>query len=176
MNHSHRTLTSLLITVTAGTLLLMGCGTDDESPRSTEPSTPSTVDTNSADTVAVEALARIFSWRPADEPQGGSLARARDLLGPTLLTVVDGYASDSAPPRTSLQWAHWRDTGARVDAFTFASAEPSGDTDPARIQHRKIGIEQTVVYPDGDTESLPPTAVIATLIRTSDGWRLDTYQ
>lgn len=73
MNHPTEPLTSLLITVTAGTLLLTGCGTDDESPRSTEPSTPSTFDTNSADTVAVEALARIFSWRPADEPQGGLL-------------------------------------------------------------------------------------------------------
>ncbi|MBJ8342957.1 hypothetical protein JGU71_29130 [Antrihabitans sp. YC3-6] len=173
MNHSHRTLTQLLITVSAVTLLLMGCGTDDRSPPSTE---PSVVDTNSADTVAVEALARIFSWRPADEPQGGSLARARDLLGPTLLTVVDANAAASTPPRTSLQWAHWREAGARIDAFPFASAEPSGDTDPTRIQHRKIGIEQSVVYPDGDTELLLPTAVIATLIHTADGWRLDTYQ
>lgn len=173
MNHSHRTLTSLLITVTAVPLLLTGCGTDEpQTPVTEQPS----VDTNSADSVAVEALARIFSWRPADEPQGGSLARARDLLGPALLTVVDANAAASTPPRTSLQWAHWRETGARIDAFTFASAEPSGDTDPARIQHRKIGIEQTVVYPDGDTESLAPTAVIATLVRTADGWRLDTYQ
>ena len=79
-----------------------------------------------------------------------------------------------ATPVPDLRWSEWATAGARVDAFAFASGEVPVDTSPARVQ-RKIGIEQTVSYP-GRSETLPSTSVIATLVKTADGWRLDDFQ
>ncbi len=133
-----------------------------------DPSTP--------DGVAVAALKEIYTWYPARESQGSSLQRAQKWLGPSLIRALDTPPSPNETPGTSLQWAQWAQAGATVRAFAFASDEtapPSADPDH---QQYKIGIEQTVVYPDGHNESLPPTTVIATVVRTPSGWRLDGFR
>ncbi len=131
-----------------------------------DPSTP--------EGVAVAALREIYTWYPADEMPGASLGRARKWLGPSLVRILDSPAAD-AGPKPSLQWGDWAKARARVEAFTFASGEkaPPG-ADPDHQQY-KIGIEQTAVYPDGHRDQLAPATVIATVVRTADGWRLDEF-
>ncbi|WP_019927083.1 hypothetical protein [Nocardia sp. BMG111209] len=164
------------------TTLAGACGSSDsgspaESPTSTtrqlaavpapDPSTP--------DGVAVAALQQVYTWVPATEAPGASLARARKWLGPSLIRTLDTPPSGVETPKPSLQWADWGRAGAHVEAFTFASGEKAPVSDPDHEQY-KIGIEQTVVYPDGRRESLPPSTVIATVVRTPDGWRLDGFR
>ncbi|WP_233608514.1 hypothetical protein [Nocardia stercoris] len=131
-------------------------------------------DPASPDGVAVAALREIYTWHPADEMPGASLERARKWLGPNLIRILDTPASD-AGPKPSLQWGDWARARAQVEAFTFASGEkaPPG-ADPDHQQY-KIGIEQTAVYPDGHRDQLAPATVIATVVRTADGWRLDEF-
>ncbi|MFF0488133.1 hypothetical protein ACFYTQ_03840 [Nocardia sp. NPDC004068] len=164
-------------------VLVAGCGGDSGSSAERSPtSTPRQLeavpapDPTTPDGVAVAALREIYTWYPAREAQGASLSRARKWLGPSLIRTLDTPPSGVDTPKPSLQWADWGKAGAKIDAFTFASGEkapPSGDPDHEQY---KIGIEQTVVYPDGRRESLPPTTVIATVARTADGWRLDGYR
>ncbi|QIS04873.1 hypothetical protein F5X71_23355 [Nocardia brasiliensis] len=128
------------------------------------------------DGVAVTALREIYTWQPATEAQGASLARARKWLGPSLIRVLDSTPTGLETPKTTLQWSDWATAKARVEAFTFASGErPPNDGDP-NVQQFKIGIEQTVVYPNGRKEQLPPATVIATVVQTPDGWRLDAFR
>jgi hypothetical protein len=133
-----------------------------------DPSTP--------DGVAVAALQEIFTWYPATEAQDSSLSRARKWLGPSLIRMLDSPPSGAETPKPLLQWSEWGKAGAKIDAFAFASGEtapPAADPDH---QQYKIGIEQTVVYPDGRREQLSPMTVIATVVRTADGWRLDGFR
>lgn len=132
-----------------------------------DPSTP--------DGVAVAALKEIFTWYPATESPGASLARARKWLGPSLVRTVDSPPSGAETPNPSLQWSDWGRAGAKIEAFAFASGEKAPAADPDHQQF-KIGIEQTVVYADGRREPLAPTTVIATVVRTPDGWRLDGFR
>ncbi|GAB2633683.1 hypothetical protein [Nocardia goodfellowii] len=96
---------------------------------------------------------------------------------PTSATPTTSVAAPvETAPKVTLQWADWAKAKAVVEAFTFASGEkPPGGADPDTEQY-KIGIEQTVVYPNGRKESLPPSTVIATVVRTPAGWRLDAYR
>ncbi len=123
--------------------------------------------------VAVTALREIYTWRPADEAHGEALRRARKWLGPSLTRMLDSSPGES--PNPSLRWAEWARAGARVEAFTFASGERPPGENGGDVQQFKIGIEQTVVYPDGRTEALPATTVIATVVNTAEGWRLDAF-
>ncbi|WP_319943380.1 hypothetical protein [Nocardia aurantia] len=132
-----------------------------------DPSTP--------DGVAVAALQQVYTWNPATEAPGASLARARKWLGPSLIRTLDTPPTGVDTPKPSLQWADWGREGAHVEAFTFASGEKAPVGDPDHQQY-KIGIEQTVVHPDGRREPLPPATVIATVVRTTDGWRLDGFR
>jgi hypothetical protein len=133
-----------------------------------DPSTP--------DGVAVAALKEIYTWYPAQEAQGASLSHARKWLGPSLIRTLDTPPTAAGTPGESLQWSQWATAGATVVAFAFASGEsPPPSADPDHQQY-KIGIEQTVVYPDARREPLPPTTVIATVVRTPDGWRLDGFR
>ncbi|MEU8898313.1 hypothetical protein AB0C65_20825 [Nocardia sp. NPDC048505] len=85
-------------------------------------------------------------------------------------------APQNTAPKVTLQWADWARAKATVQAFTFASGEkPPAGADPNTEQY-KIGIEQTVLYPNGRKEALPPSTVIATVVRTPAGWRLDAYR
>lgn len=127
------------------------------------------------DGVAVAALREIYTWNPAEEEPGDSLQRARKYLGPSLIRTADATPASGAPKPT-LRWGEWAAAGARVEAFTFASGErPPASSDPD-VQQFKIGIEQTVAYPGGREEQLPPATVIATVVRTADGWRLDGFR
>jgi hypothetical protein len=128
------------------------------------------------DGVAVAALKEIYTWQPATENQGASLTRARKWLGPSMTRMLDSSPTGLETPKPTLQWADWARAKAHVDAFTFASGDkPPAGPDP-NIEQFKIGIEQTVVYPNGRKEQLPPATVIATVVHTPDGWRLDAYR
>ncbi|MEV6276447.1 hypothetical protein [Nocardia sp. NPDC051832] len=107
-------------------------------------------------------------------------------LGPFATTVAPTTTAEpttstvpvpiETAPKVTLQWADWAKAKAVVEAFTFASGEkPPGGGAPDTEQY-KIGIEQTVVYPNGRKEALPPSTVIATVVRTPAGWRLDAYR
>ncbi|MTJ64175.1 hypothetical protein KP696_37495 [Nocardia seriolae] len=134
-------------------------------------------DPTTADGVAVTALEQIYTWYPATESEGDALRRARKWLGPSLIRVLDTPTGSVETPRPVLRWTEWAKAGAHVEAFAFASGEkaPAG-ADPNRQQF-KIGIEQTVVYPDGKRESLPPATVVATVVRgPTGGWLLDEFR
>ncbi|MEU6185271.1 hypothetical protein [Nocardia sp. NPDC047038] len=128
------------------------------------------------DGVAVAALREIYSWQPATETQGESLGRARKFLGPSLIRMLDATPTAVQTPKSTLQWADWAREGAHVEAFTFASGEKAAALSDPNVQQFKIGIEQTVVHPNGRKEPLPPATVIATVVRTPDGWRLDAFR
>ncbi|MEU1980412.1 hypothetical protein [Nocardia sp. NPDC019395] len=173
----------LVVVLMLGITMLSGCGSDAaetgsgpavsttrrlEAVPAPDPVTP--------DGVAVAALREIYHWEPASEVPGGSLERARKYLGPSLVRVLDASTASAAAPGVSLRWGEWAAAGARVEAFTFASGDrPPDGPDPGMRQY-KIGIEQTVVYPDGRKEPLAPATVIATVVRTPEGWRLDGYR
>ncbi|TLF79719.1 hypothetical protein FEK34_09425 [Nocardia cyriacigeorgica] len=174
----------MVVLVTGIAMMSAACGREDEglAGPGSGPATSTTrqleavpaPDPVTPEGVAVAALREIYTWNPVSEDQGASLVRARKWLGPSLMRVVEATSSET--PKPALRWAEWADAGARIDAFTFASGEkaPAG-ADP-NVQQFKIGIEQTVVYPDGREEPLPPATVIATVVRTPDGWRLDGYR
>lgn len=175
----------VMLVVSVATLSA-ACGSDSDGPDSgaSDRATSTTrlleaapaPDPVTPDGVAVAALKEIYTWQPAAEPQGSSLARARKWLGPSLIRVLDTPAASTETPRQSLQWSDWAKAKATVQAFTFASGErPPAGADPNTEQY-KIGIEQTVVYPDGRKEELPPSTVIATAVRTAEGWRLDAFR
>lgn len=184
--------------VVLAALVCAGCGAAGDSRSPAAPAAGQTTtralqaapapDPASPDGVAVVAIREIYTWYPATEAAGASLARARQWLGPTLIRILDaptvteaiptsGVQASQAPvlsaPKTSVQWARWAAAGAHVEAFTFASGQRAPLADHTDRQQYKIGIEQTVVYPDRHREGLPPTAVIATVVDTSEGWRLD---
>lgn len=133
-------------------------------------------DPTTADGVAVAALREIFTWYPVTETQSASLGRARKWLGPTLIRTLDTPPTSAEMPKATLQWADWAKAGAHIEAFAFASGEtaPPG-ADPNRAQY-KIGIEQTVVYPDGRRSPLPASTVVATVVRTNGTWQLDGFR
>ncbi|MFI5775936.1 hypothetical protein [Nocardia sp. NPDC051570] len=177
---------NLVVMLMAGiAMLTVGCGGSGSGTDSSVSPPTSTVrpleavpapDPTTSDGVAVAALREIYTWYPVTETQGSSLGRARKWLGPSLVRTLDTPPSGVDTPKPTLQWADWGKAGAKIEAFTFASGEkapPGGDPDH---QQYKIGIEQTVVYPDGRRRPLPPTTVIATVARTPDGWRLDGFR
>ncbi|MGI5217503.1 hypothetical protein [Nocardia sp. CA-290969] len=173
----------LVVVLMLGITMLSGCGGVDPGTAG-EPAVSTTrqleavpaPDPATPDGVAVAALREIYRWEPATEVPGDSLERARRFLGPSLLRVLEAPSDTASAPSVSLRWGEWAAAGARVDAFTFASGDrPPAGPDPD-IRQYKIGIEQTVVYPDGREESLAPATVIATVVRTPTGWRLDGYR
>ncbi|MFI6866446.1 hypothetical protein [Nocardia sp. NPDC050406] len=166
-------------------MLVASCGSDSAEPDSGAGQPPTSTtrllksapapDPASPEGVAVSALHEIFTWYPATETEGAALSRAREWLGPTLIRTLDSTPTAVETPKATVRWADWGKAGATVEAFTFASGEAASGTDPNRQQY-KIGIEQTVVYPDGRREPLPPSTVVATVVRTADGWRLDEFR
>ncbi|WP_025350761.1 hypothetical protein [Nocardia nova] len=172
----------MVILVVSVALLTGACASrGDGSGTTPVPSTPRQLeaapapDPGTPDGVAVAALREIFTWYPASESQGASLARARKWLGPSLLHTLDTPA-DGATPNPSLQWGEWGRAGVRVEAFAFASGESAPTTTDPDHRQFKIGIEQTAVHPDGARDTLPPSTVIATVVHTPDGWRLDGFR
>lgn len=162
------------------------CGSDDGDPDAGAPGAATSTtrlleevpapDPVTPDGVAVAALQEIFTWYPATEEPGDSVDRARKWLGPSMIRMLDTEPTGDGAPKPSLQWAEWARAGVTVEAFTFASGErPPDGADPA-VRQFKIGIEQTVVRTDGRREPLPPATVIATVVQTPEGWRLDAFR
>lgn len=173
---------NLVVMLVVSVALLSGCaGGSERGELPAATSTPRQLeaapapDPGTPDGVAVAALREIFTWYPATETQGASLARARKWLGPSLLRTLDAPPGEETPKPT-LRWAEWGRSGVRVEAFTFASGEQAPGNGDSDHQQFKIGIEQTAVHTDGTREPLPPTTVIATVVRTPDGWRLDGFR
>ncbi|WP_024805534.1 hypothetical protein [Nocardia sp. BMG51109] len=175
---------NLVVVLVVGVgVLTSACGGDgsDGAVRSPTP-TPRRLeavpapDPTTPDGVAVAAVKEIYTWYPVTEAQGGSLARARKWLGPSLIRTLDTPAGAAETPKPTLRWADWGKAGARVEAFTFASGEKAPSAGDPDHEQYKIGIEQTAVYPDGRREPLAPATVIATVVRTPDGWRLDGFR
>lgn len=175
----------VMLVVSVATLVA-GCGGKDGESGSGAPHPPTSTtrllegvpapDPVTPDGVAVVALKEIYSWQPATEAQGASLSRARKWLGPSLIRMLDSTPTAVETPKATLQWADWAKAQAHIEAFAFASGErPPTNADP-NVQQFKIGIEQTVVYPNGRKESLPPATVIATVVHTPEGWRLDAFR
>ncbi|MFD3508417.1 hypothetical protein [Nocardia sp. NPDC058666] len=173
--------TTPAVMLVAVALAVPACGGDTAEPTRTQITSTTrlleaAVDPTTPDGVAVVALREIFTWNPTTEQPGSSLQRARKWLGPSMIRMLDTSIGATDTPKPSLQWADWGKAKAHVEAFTFASGEPAPATaDPAVAQY-KIGIEQTVVYPNGRTEALPPSTVIATVVHTPQGWRLDAFR
>lgn len=176
----------VVMLVVSVVMSVAGCAGSDRESGSGAPQSPMSTtrllegvpapDPVTPDGVAVAALKEIYSWQPATEAQGASLSRARKWLGPSLIRMLDSTPTGIETPKATLQWADWAKAQAHIEAFTFASGErPPASADP-NVQQFKIGIEQTVVYPNGRKESLPPATVIATVVRTSEGWRLDAFR
>ncbi|WP_330256594.1 hypothetical protein OG874_19740 [Nocardia sp. NBC_00565] len=185
MNNNARAKLVVMLVVSVATLVA-GCGGKDGETGSGAPHPPTSTtrllegvpapDPVTPDGVAVAALKEIYSWQPATEAQGASLSRARKWLGPSLIRMLDSTPTAVETPKATLQWADWAKAQAHIEAFAFASGErPPTNADP-NVQQFKIGIEQTVVYPNGRKESLPPATVIATVVRTPEGWRLDAFR
>ncbi|WP_280296534.1 hypothetical protein [Nocardia abscessus] len=177
----------VVILVLSAAVLSAACGRADRADAGSDAAHPATStprllegvpapDPVTPDGVAVAALREIYSWQPATEAQGASLARARKFLGPSLIRMLDAAPTAVETPKSTLQWSDWAREGARVEAFTFASGEKAPALSDPNIQQFKIGIEQTVVYPNGRKEPLPPATMIATVVRTPDGWRLDAFR
>ncbi|MGW6700103.1 hypothetical protein [Nocardia sp. NPDC055049] len=172
--------TTPAVMLVAVLLSVPACSGDAEPTRPEATSTTrlleAAVDPTTPDGVAVVALREVYTWYPATEQPGSSLQRAREWLGPSMIRMLDSSIGATATPKPSLQWADWAKAKARVEAFTFASGEPApASADPTVAQY-KIGIEQTVVYPNGRTEELSPSTVIATVVQTPQGWRLDAFR
>jgi hypothetical protein len=177
----------VVMLVVSVALLVAACSRDNRGDASSGASHPVTSTTRllegvpapdpvTADGVAVAALKEIYTWQPEIETQGASLTRARKWLGPSLIRMLDSTPAGLQTPKPTLQWADWAKAKAHVEAFTFASGEkPPVSADP-NVQQFKIGIEQTVVYPNGRKEPLAATTVIATVVRTPEGWRLDAFR
>ena len=102
------------------------------------------------------------------------MQRAKPLLGPHLSAVLDAGTGAVGLPKTDARWAEWAAAQARVDAVAFASAEQAPDETADRRQ-LKIGVAQTVIYPSGRSETLPSAVIVATVVRTVQGWRLDDF-
>ncbi|WP_245669139.1 hypothetical protein [Nocardia speluncae] len=174
----------LVVALMLSMMMLSGCGGGDGAGPAGGPAVPTprrleavpAPDPTTPDGVAVAALREIYRWEPATEVPGDSLERARRFLGPSLVRVLDAPTDTAAVPGVSLRWGEWAAASARVESFAFASGDrPPAGPDPA-VRQYKIGIEQTVVYPDGREEPLAPATVIATVVQTPTGWRLDGYR
>lgn len=131
---------------------------------------------DSPEAVAAAAMRELYTLRPASEAAGDALNRIRAWLSPALLARLGLPAApvashESAPP----QWDSWKAAGARVDAKTLVSAERPPSEAPGHAS-RKVGVTQTVTWPDGHSEALAPTTVLVDLVEASPGWRVDDYR
>ncbi|WP_459963945.1 hypothetical protein [Nocardia sp. IFM 10818] len=169
--------------IVAAGLLAVGCANDrstDSPPSSTTPH-PSTAPTpitapgpkagDSAEAVAAAAMKELYTLRPATESPGDSLTRIRGWLSLAMLARIGSLTA----PAASLEWAGWAGSGAQVDAKAFVSAERPPSEEPG-LASRKVGVSQTVSWPDGHSESRAPFTVVVDLIDTPAGWRVDDYR
>ena len=131
---------------------------------------------DSAQTVAASAMRELYTLRPAIERAGDELNRIRAWLTPALLARLGPAAAPVASHQAGgPEWGRWQAARARVDAQTLVSAERPAHEEPGRAS-RKVGVTQTVVWPDGHSEARAPFTVVVDLAETPAGWRVDDYQ
>lgn len=164
-------------------LLFAACGdggTDSSTPSvpagdvhgTTLPDGAGPTQADSPDTVATEALSRIYSWQPVtDADSGAGMQRARAWLSGELATVTDrGDSTD--PMRSSSQWQQWRDGKAIVTAAVKVTATEDDPT--ANVVTRQALVAQTVTWGDGTTTDLGVMTFTVDLAKdpTDHCWRV----
>lgn len=119
-------------------------------------------------------MRELYTLRPGRERSGDSLRRVVAWLSPAMRARI---AQLPAAPGESVQWAHWAQRGARVEAATFASAERPPGEEPGRAR-RKVAVSQTVRWPEGRVEALPAftVVVVVVVVEGEQGWRVDEYR
>ncbi|WP_280184397.1 hypothetical protein [Nocardia gipuzkoensis] len=177
-----RTYTIGIVVAALCAAAVAGCARDQSTPPPPVTSTPATVAIpltdsgpvagQSPEAVAAGAMRELYTLVPGRESQGDSLRRITAWLSPAMRTRTEHLP---APPAASLQWASWVEGGARVEAATFVSAERPPREQPGTAA-RKVAVSQTVRWPDGRGEPLPPFSVAVTVVETGNGWRVDDYR
>lgn len=160
---------------------LPGCGKTEQTTRPPQPTArswpspitaPGPVAGQSAEDVAAAAMRELYTLQPTEEAPGDALRRVR----PWLSEAMNARLAVLPPaPGASLRWADWSTGRARVDAQTFVSAERPPREVPGRAD-RKVGVTQTVSWPDGRREVLAPFTVAVTLVDVDGGWRVEDYR
>ena len=160
---------------------LSGCGDTRQTTRPPQPTarawpSPITgtgpVAGQTPEDVAAAAMRELYTLRPAEEAPGDALRRIRPWLSESTNARI---AALPPAPGASLRWADWSTAGAHVDAQTLISAERPPREMPAHAD-RKVGVTQTVSWPDGHHEALAPFTVTVTLVDVGGGWRIENYR
>ncbi|MBM9838626.1 hypothetical protein JO861_18935 [Rhodococcus hoagii] len=125
--------------------------------------------------VARNAMAMLFSWKPAEDSSSWDAMNRAKAAG--LLTGQLAQAAATAPtpaPQPPKEWAAWARSGDTVTAAAtiLDGTKVSGDTAIAPIQ-----IKQIVLHPGGQSTPYKTQIADVTLERGSDGtWRASTYK
>lgn len=126
--------------------------------------------TDGPDEVAAAGVREINTLRPAEEAADDAIRRARPWLSDAFTARLG--PTTEAKPHGSLEWSSWAQDRARVDAQILVSGERP-PTEAAGRADRKVGVTQTVTWPDGRQQTLPAFTVTVALAATSSGWRID---
>ncbi|MFD4356806.1 hypothetical protein ACFWPX_29940 [Nocardia sp. NPDC058518] len=121
------------------------------------------------DAVAGAGVREINTLRPAQEAADDPIRRARPWLSEAF-TARLGPAAPAA--KGSLEWADWANDRAQIDAQVLVSGERPPHEAEGHAD-RKVGVTQTVTWPDGRQQTLPTFTVTVALTATSSGWRID---
>ncbi|WP_157129144.1 hypothetical protein [Nocardia amamiensis] len=161
--------------------VLVGCGETQQTawpPQSTARAWPGPITSagpvagQSAEVVAAAAMRELYTLRPAEEAPGDALKRVRPWLSESMNARL---AALPPAPGASLRWGDWSTGRARVDAETFVSAERPPRELPGHAD-RKVGVAQTVSWPDGHRDAVAPFTVTVTLVEVDGGWRVEDYR
>lgn len=160
---------------------LSGCGEHGQATRPPQPTSrawPSPITAagpvagQSPEEVAAAGMRELYTLRPAQEAPSDALERLRPWLSESMNARI---AALPQAPGASSRWADWSSARVRVDARTLVSAERPPQESPGHAD-RKVGVTQTVIWPDGHHENLAPFAVTVALVATDGGWRIDDYR
>ncbi|MET3642750.1 hypothetical protein ABIC73_004353 [Prescottella equi] len=125
--------------------------------------------------VARNAMAMLFSWKPAEDSSSWDAMSRAQTAG--LLTGQLAQAAATAPtptPQPPKEWAAWARSGDTITAAATVldAAKVTGDTATAPIQ-----IKQIVLHPGGQSTPYKTQIADVTLERGSDGtWLASTYK
>lgn len=126
------------------------------------------------DTVATNAMAIIFGWKPATDTSGwDALHRASDLLTGELAAAA--AAPPSTSPRPVPEWDSWARSGDVVSASTTVSAGRS-TTLSGSTSSVPVDISQTVLHPDGAMTPYARMTATVDLVNVDGTWLVDTYR
>jgi len=130
------------------------------------------VDTREAYPVITTALATVYSWHPATDPDAGAgFTRAAALLDPTYAREV-GASGSGLADITAATWTRW----AAQDAAVTATATITPDDHPAdtpNTRQRVVALTQHITPAAGTTaEPDRHLSVYVTASDTPSGWRV----